>query len=504
MKSNMETRKFALSKKKVAQVGANAGAGSDKTGIQVLRRSSSGGKDSHWDFLDDIEAPMWVDLAEECQFAYQDRDDEWFNISHPFHHCSAQQLISAFASASVGCTKLDLTVQELCSPKLPCSVSRSRGKDYQSRKWGQRKEKLIFDQQHPANNLKKIPLSGISVTERVSSNRTCSGKSVGFGGSQSDSSEKSSLTEIAKHDYSEVSLGLQKLRLGSTCSEMAQSNSSSIILSESSEIQHQKSLDSRVPVQTSSRFLSELKISLRKSCVTRQASRVQVSERRQSDGRKSSSSKSSVGSSLTHGFDGKDLINRDNKDMTPGSRYVPRDTMTSSNKVKIAKPSSTTNAKLKTGRSALPSFKERGIQGKVQQQSARSNVLAPHSINNLSSAAANLKCKGKAVGASARQISVGGKENLPRGKVPNAKFKITNDVMQVQKVTGRKLPEKIGKTTRDVQVQLVIERKLPEKNGKTTGDVQVLKAIGRKLPEKSGKTRLDSEKVWTTLLKLFP
>ncbi|PPR96263.1 hypothetical protein GOBAR_AA24414 [Gossypium barbadense] len=36
----------------------------------------------HWAFLEEIEAPMWVDLISETNFSSQDIDDKWFQTSH--------------------------------------------------------------------------------------------------------------------------------------------------------------------------------------------------------------------------------------------------------------------------------------------------------------------------------------------------------------------------------------------------------------------------------------
>ncbi|KAK4484366.1 hypothetical protein RD792_006943 [Penstemon davidsonii] len=68
---------------------------------------------------DEIEAPMWADLTLEFDSTYEDKDDEyWFHISHPIHQCSAKQLKS---------------LEGPSSPKLPPSVSKSRGKDYKTK-----------------------------------------------------------------------------------------------------------------------------------------------------------------------------------------------------------------------------------------------------------------------------------------------------------------------------------------------------------------------------------
>ncbi|KAI8027903.1 hypothetical protein LOK49_LG02G03984 [Camellia lanceoleosa] len=69
-----------------------------------------------WAFLDEIEAPMWVDLDLEATSGYKDNDDNWFKISHLSHQSSSRQLISAFSRVGKGNTN------KTSSPRLPRSV----------------------------------------------------------------------------------------------------------------------------------------------------------------------------------------------------------------------------------------------------------------------------------------------------------------------------------------------------------------------------------------------
>ncbi|KAK9938258.1 hypothetical protein M0R45_015008 [Rubus argutus] len=79
----------------------------------------------HWDFLEEIEAPMWVDLLLQANINNQDGDDDWFYRSHLLRF-----LILGEESAA-----LNFNLLGPSSPKLPSSVSRSRGKNYVSKKW---------------------------------------------------------------------------------------------------------------------------------------------------------------------------------------------------------------------------------------------------------------------------------------------------------------------------------------------------------------------------------
>nr|GMD49081.1 Hyphal wall protein [Ipomoea batatas] len=50
-------------------------------GIELFVKNGSEPVD-HWEFLDEIDAPMWVDLSVESKSMYADKDDEWFHTSH--------------------------------------------------------------------------------------------------------------------------------------------------------------------------------------------------------------------------------------------------------------------------------------------------------------------------------------------------------------------------------------------------------------------------------------
>ncbi|EYU19162.1 hypothetical protein MIMGU_mgv1a017923mg, partial [Erythranthe guttata] len=201
---------------------------------------------NHWAILDEIEAPMWVDLTLECNSTYEDKDDEWFNISHPFHQSSARQLISA-SSISAGPT----------SPKLPQSVSKSRGKDYKSKKQEPLVCRLALNKQLLFEN-SSSKCSSIS-TGKVNDNTLSQtaalvfSKSASSFGGEGSNSNGSIMSEATAGKLTETSA----LPFGST---------------------------------TGGLLYNKIRDSLRKSYVTRQASRV--------EGQKSSSSsKSSVGSS---------------------------------------------------------------------------------------------------------------------------------------------------------------------------------------------------------------
>ncbi|KAK9092328.1 hypothetical protein Syun_027239 [Stephania yunnanensis] len=90
----------------------------------------------HWGFLEEIDAAMWVDLTLESEKMYQDIDDNWFRVTHMFHENLPHDLIAQGLPTSVeGKASSDIDFVGSSSPKLPSSVSRSRGKDFISRNW---------------------------------------------------------------------------------------------------------------------------------------------------------------------------------------------------------------------------------------------------------------------------------------------------------------------------------------------------------------------------------
>nr|GEW91082.1 IQ motif, EF-hand binding site, P-loop containing nucleoside triphosphate hydrolase [Tanacetum cinerariifolium] len=153
--------------------------------------SSAFKNDDHWGFLDEIEAPMWADLSL-CDLANDDNDDSWFDTCHEFHQRASSHLIS-----KVFHTKNSINIQEPPSPKLPASVSKSRGKSYKVKNWGQKKGKTVSNQQGPVKNLTKK-----SAGSKGSSNKakpvSNTAKSRENGGPKPCSSSESGLTDNSR------------------------------------------------------------------------------------------------------------------------------------------------------------------------------------------------------------------------------------------------------------------------------------------------------------------
>lgn len=75
-----------------------------------------------WVFLEEIDAPQWVDLALQGN-SDGERDDSWFDTLHPFHQRSFQDLVSPAVKVKGRASKLGNV-----SPIHVSSVTKSRGK----------------------------------------------------------------------------------------------------------------------------------------------------------------------------------------------------------------------------------------------------------------------------------------------------------------------------------------------------------------------------------------
>lgn len=238
-----------------------------------------------------------------------------------FHQCSSRQLISAFAHSAGIHANLKFDILEQSSPELLTSISKSRGKGYTNRHRLQGKHMVTFGNQHTVKNLNKNSSFVSSEATRVTGSRTNRGKNKKLTGSSLDSIGENNLIENARqHNFGSVS---PVDTSNSNFSGKGEKSSSSSITSEGSGQQEPNSFEVSSHVFGHARgFLSALKISLRKSCVTRQASRLEVTNGQVSEGQKSSSGKSSIGSSSSIGCDKKILTSRNDKDKTPSDRDV--------------------------------------------------------------------------------------------------------------------------------------------------------------------------------------
>ncbi|XP_042519466.1 uncharacterized protein LOC122093245 [Macadamia integrifolia] len=259
-------------------------------GVGSQRKSSE--SVDHWDFLEEIEAPMWVDLTLETKLMDQDIHDAWFQVAHRFHQCSSHKLMSAFSLSGEGIGNSNSELLGSNSPTLPPSVSKSRGKDYRSRKWGEGNDGVSLNKQHPIGSLglrmsrmvrgsvqemKPIDKFGnqkdtvtkkkrvIRVSSRTASMRSNSSKTMStFRDAKSSSLVKSCVTSESNST--------------STTTENTQQQ-----LQDTSEISHQTS-------GLTTGFFWADRIRLTRTGVLRRPSRVEI---KHSNGNKSSSSKPS-------------------------------------------------------------------------------------------------------------------------------------------------------------------------------------------------------------------
>ncbi|XP_057992584.1 uncharacterized protein LOC110643743 isoform X2 [Hevea brasiliensis] len=359
----------------------------------------------HWAFLQEIEAPMWVDLTLEAKSNYQDIDDGWFYTSHEFHHCSSHQLKAQFAHSGESSMSSDIDLKGPSSPKLPSSVSRSRGKHCASNKSGS------LNKQHPVKVLNGNSSwvnsgSGKEIKPKqsfINSNRTSRSKiSFVLEKDLTENVRENGLKAVSNHGDFEGS--------SSSVVDKAGESNTSTITSESGQKPQQRNLEvSSQAFGYSSGLLSAMRISLRKSCVTRQASRggFNNNSRRQSRGHNSVSGKSSKGSSSNHHFDFKSstfaLVQH--KECTPDSRNGARMT--------------------------------RATKNKVQNQTLHVKALLQHRVNEQGSLAGVTKAKEKVTVGRHNRLVGGGNENAT-GRVPlSQKFSHGDDATGVI-ASGRK------------------------------------------------------------------
>ncbi|KAE9456443.1 hypothetical protein C3L33_11654, partial [Rhododendron williamsianum] len=436
---------------------------------------------------------MWVDLDHEASSSYKDIDDDWFEKSHLIHQCSSRQLISVFPLGE-GIANVELAMQEPSSPKLPPSVSQSRGKTYRSREWGQINSGVVANKRNPVQNL-----SSKSSRVNLGSGQTMKTKPSngprGNAKTKPNSVCKSSLTGMSGPKYPNPSSIVRDSKTSSSSGAIKEEYQSvSTITSENSENKQQKLLEvSSQAVSHTNGLLSALKITLRKSCATRQASRAERDGGRQSEGCKSSSGKSSVGSSSHPGYyvKNKTLPASQNKDITPDSRNVMRAPQATTDKVKMPSMSKDSTAKnqdliskprggCKTVAAAksthLENAKSKGLHSKVMRQDR---------ANKQDSATTAAKVVGK-VGVEKYNRLGDGKENAPSQR-SNTR---AGGIVQVRKVTKQIAPPKaVGKVGVEKYNRLG-DGKENAMSQRAGGIVQVQKVTKQIAPPKSDRAGL--------------
>ncbi|KAK9077522.1 hypothetical protein SSX86_005859 [Deinandra increscens subsp. villosa] len=273
----MNTRRMLMeSKPKPKPKSTSSSSSINGRGVEVASNTEPS---DHWKFLEEIEAPMWADLSV-CDLTDDSTDDPWFNISHEFHQCSSSQLIS-----NVFHPTNSKSIKEPSSPKLPASVSKSRGKNYKTKQWEPTKCKAIPNKQHPIKTLTKK-----SSTSTRSDNKVkpiCRTRKLKEEEIKACSSSGSNTSDLADNTGPKSS--------SSSITKQEQENSSRSTLTHD-QSEHQENKCFEVSFQTSSqssKLLASLRMSLRRSYATRPATRMVVANGgRCSDG---SSNNPSVG-----------------------------------------------------------------------------------------------------------------------------------------------------------------------------------------------------------------
>lgn len=258
----------------------------------------------------------------------------------------------AFSCSGEEEVTLELELVGASSPTLPQSVLRSRGKDFRSKKW--------------KGNCCDVSLNKIQSMKIFKGKSLVSGEGIkpklsfinSKGTSRSKTKLVSEITENAKEENVKPvsSQGGPERTLSPVVDKSGEMNARSTVTSESIQQQQQKFFEvSRRGFGQTSELLTSVRSSLRKSCITRPASRVEInadrSHRMESRDSRSSSGKSSVGSSSYFGYEAKrstvSWIKR--KEKTPESRNVARLTEAAKTKVKPSSMCKKSNVRGKEG-----------------------------------------------------------------------------------------------------------------------------------------------------------
>ncbi|KAK3199236.1 hypothetical protein Dsin_022651 [Dipteronia sinensis] len=452
--------------------------------------ASKNNKD-HWAFLEEIEAPMWVDLTVEVTKSNsQNIDDDWFHTSHLFHQCSSKQLKAAFSCSWEENVDSNRDSLGQSSPKLPTSVSRSRGKDYKSKNWtGGNCNGSLYNPQPVKVLSGKSICTDLGSGEKIKPRTTSTKPKSSWGDSGSHEEIKPKLSFISRKGTSSSKSTLVTERSSSTkgtslkpvstfgsknsSSSMvvkaSKSSTASTITSESGSQPQQKFLaTSRRALDDTSGLLSAVRITLRKSCVTRQASRVEINsnrrqstmetcndrrqsimvitnDRKESRDRKSSSSKSSVGSSSLPGssINSSAFVSTRKKIQTPDSRNVSRISKVT-NRVKVSKSDvskvSTVQAKerpLNSRSGDIPSVSK----SKVPNQTLCAKSSLPLRVVEQNSSTGAHKAKEKVAFGGINRLAGGGKENA------TGKTSVSQKCRSRENATGGGKENATGKTS---------------------------------------------------------
>lgn len=238
---------------------------------------------------------------------------------------------SAFSHSGDGGSTLDFDLIGPSSPKLPASVSKSRGKHYKSKKWKGDKQDFSFDKPHPVKVLTgKSSHMKLGPRDKMKHKSSFIPKKTSISGSSTVTERSLSGNAVSNCSNNRSTCGDLGSILSSDANKTVDTNPTSTVTSET-EIGYQKMLKA-IDVSSqafghTSGLLSVTKISLRRSFIARRATRVEINnDGKHSTGRNSASSKSSVGSSSNprHYVRNSTATSIRPKEITPDSRNVGR------------------------------------------------------------------------------------------------------------------------------------------------------------------------------------
>ncbi|KAJ1408492.1 hypothetical protein SESBI_23475 [Sesbania bispinosa] len=429
---------------------------SKKNGI-VIKKAND-----HWAFLEHIEAPMWADLTLEANSGSEDIcDDDWFNTSHPFHQWSARELKSKFSHPGEEIVTSRVDLQGLVSPELPSSVSRSRGKHYNSKKWEGINLNILLDKQQglsrrcfqPGSSLgQEVPKTKSNVGRskgllsaklgltfehnargKIKSMASCSNpvsSSSSVNNKTGESTTRSTITSentLQQKEYKEVSSRLCDQKNRSLSVRSVSLGKSYVTKATLRVPRQQKYVEVSKPCDQKSRSSSVSSVSLRKSFVTGKASKVEIGvDSMQSRGRKSSSGKSSVGSCSNPGYEVK-FVSKQQREKITDEKDVVTMNLADKNGCNRGNKSKTSailveRAKSGNGKGSNISYAKPAYHtttnSLVQYQSTRSRAMLSGKVNKENSGTG---IKEKLGTSKVNSLTDKGKENATRNVTVNQK-----------------------------------------------------------------------------------
>ncbi|XP_022985213.1 uncharacterized protein LOC111483281 isoform X3 [Cucurbita maxima] len=382
---------------------------------------------NHWAFLEEIEAPMWVDLTLEGRSNNQNIDDKWFFTHHPVHQSSSHDLKLAFSQLFEERT-LNFEISVSSSLNLPNSVSRSRG-DFEDKKC-------------------KGSCQGFAMDKHIVSEKLSSGSAtkLSYTDSKGISSSNMSLVSYASCLTENSRPNVSVTGSSSEGKEPADSRTSSTIITGLGRQQQCKATEvTSQPLSMSSRLLSDMRRSLRKSCANRQVSRLEVNNcQRQSSGHNSSSSNSSITNTSEQHLKSSVGVGNFSR-MTQTAINKSKDSSVFSSTLKIPVKDASSNSRRVSKFYAKPTKL-------AHLESSKPKILRPKAPllqqRNLQKTCLQPKKKESLDGIGRCKTVVAGKENAIRriavSQKCNGRDPSTFSMVKDQKRTEHKVPQRLG------------------------------------------------------------